>query len=115
MPGFLLHVGAVLQCTHGVPATVPPMQARVLVTGQPVAPFSSVITVAGCPFTVPVAVPQPCLTVKWLMPSTRVLVMGQPAAVAAGPGPGPALCLSATMIPAGPPIISTIQVRVIAT
>jgi hypothetical protein len=98
--------------------TVPPMQKRVLVSGQPVAPFSTVITVAGCPFQIPVGLgtkPQPCVTVKWLMPSTRVLVMGQPAAVVAAPGPGPALCLSVEQIPAGPPIVSMVQIRVIAT
>jgi hypothetical protein len=115
MPGFLLHVGAIMTCTHGVPATVPPMQTRVLVSAQPVAPFSSIITVAGCPFMIPpVPTPQPCVTVKWLMPSTRVTVMGQPAAVTPGPGTGPALCISAQQIPNGPPIVSTVQVRVTA-
>jgi hypothetical protein len=90
------------------------MQPRVLVSSQPVAPFNSIITVAGCPFTIPGPKPQPCVTVKWLMPTTRVMVMGQPAAVAAGPGAGPALCLSVEQIPAGPPMIGALQARVFA-
>ena len=36
MPGFLLHVNALVQCTHAAPATIIPSQPRVLVSGQPV-------------------------------------------------------------------------------
>jgi hypothetical protein len=115
MPGFLLHVGAVMQCTHGAPATVAPLQPRVLVSGQPVAPLASVIAVAGCPFTIPPGKPQPCVLVKWLMPSTRFLVSGQPAALAPGPGAGPALCQSPDQIPNGPPIVGFVQPRVMGT
>jgi hypothetical protein len=118
MPGFLLHVGAVLQCTHAGPGVIAPSQARVLVTGQPVATMLSVITVGGCPFQVPVGAgtkPQPCVLIKWLMPAARVLVMGQPAAVCPAPGSGPGLCQSVEQIPAGPPIVSTIQPRVLGT
>src|SRR5689334_8877982 len=112
MPGFMLTIGTVMTCPHGVPATITPSQPRVTVLGQPVAPFTSVITVAGCPFTLPGPVPDPCVLVQWTMPSARVLVMGQPVALAAGPGPGPALCMG--IIPNGPPIISVLQPRVMA-
>ncbi len=118
MPGFLLHVNAVLTCTHGAPATIPPMQPRVLVSGQPVAPFASVITVAGCPFQIPTPVgpkPQPCVTVKWTMPAARVLVAGQPAALVPASGPRPGICQSPEQIPQGPPLVSTVQTRVIAS
>ncbi|MBI2753356.1 MAG: hypothetical protein HYX46_07560 [Betaproteobacteria bacterium] len=118
MPGFLLHVGAVMQCTHAAPAMIAPSQTRVLVTGQPVATMLSVIGVAGCPFQIPVppgTKPQPCVLIKWLMPAARVLVMGQPAAVLPAPGSGPGLCQSIEQIPAGPPIVSTVQPRVIGT
>jgi len=111
-------VGAVMQCTHGAPAQIVPSQPRVLVSGQPVAPFTSVITVAGCPFQIPVGPavkPQPCVLVKWLMPSARVMVVGQPAALLPAPGSGPGLCQSIEQIPQGPPIVSTVQMRVIAT
>jgi hypothetical protein len=115
MPGFLMHVNAACQCTHAAPATIIPTQPRVLVSGQPVATMSSQIVVAGCPFTVPPGKPQPCVLVKWLMPTARVLVMGQPAMVLPSPGPGPGLCLSPEQIPQGPPIVSAVQPRVLAT
>lgn len=118
MPGFLLHVGATATCTHAAPATIAPSQPRVLVSGQPVATMASVIAVAGCPFQIPFGVgtkPQPCVTVKWLMPSTRILVSGQPAALLPSPGPGPGVCLSPEQIPQGPPNVTVVQLRVIAT
>ena len=115
MPGFLLHTNAVLSCTHGIPAQIPPVQPRVLVSGQPVATMASQILVAGCPFTIPGPKPQPCVTVKWLMPAARALVMGQPALVQPAPGVGPGLCLSPEQIPNGPPMVSAVQPRVIAT
>ena len=115
MPGFLLHTGAVINCTHAIPAQIPPIQPRVLVSGQPVATMASQILVTGCPFTIPGPKPQPCLTIEWLMPATRVLVMGQPALVQPAPGPGQGLCLSPEQIPNGPPIVAAVQPRVVAT
>jgi hypothetical protein len=115
MPGFILHTNALVQCTHGIPAQIAPVQPRVLVSGQPVATMASVMLVAGCPFTIPGPKPQPCVTIKWLMPSVRVLVMGQPALLQPSPGPGSGLCLSAEQIPNGPPIVSAMQPRVVAT
>lgn len=115
MPGFLLHVNAVMQCTHGGLATIAPSQPRVVVSGQPVATMASVISVAGCVFTVPGPKPQPCVLIKWAMPSTRFLVGGQPAALVPGPGPGPAICQSAEQIPAGPPIVGAVQTRVLGS
>src|SRR5262245_49754967 len=97
MPGFLLHVNAVMQCTHLAKATIAPSQTRVVVGGQPVATMVSSIAVAGCPFQVPFGTgtkPQPCVTVKWTMPSTRFLVGGQAAALVPGPGTGPGVCQS---------------------
>jgi len=114
MPGLLLHTNAAMTCTHGAPALIPPAQPRVLVSGQPVATMACVITVAGCPFTLPNGKPQPCVTIRWLMPSARVLVAGVPALLQPAPGPGPGLCQSPEQVPQGPPIVSAVQPRVIA-
>src|SRR5262245_21712196 len=114
MPGLLMHAGATIQCPHGVPAQLIPTQPRVLVSGMPVALMTDQIVATGCPFTVPPGKPQPCVLAKWLMPSTRVLVNGSPAMVLPSPGPGPGLFQSADQIPAGPPIVSAVQTRVIA-
>jgi hypothetical protein len=115
MPGFLMHLNAACQCTHAGPATIVPAQTRVLVSGQPVATMTGQIAVVGCAFTVPGPKPQPCVTIKWLMPSGRVLVMGQPAMLLPSPGVGPGICQSAEQIPQGPPVVSAVQPRVIAT
>src|SRR5437899_2956705 len=114
MPGFLLHVNALVQCTHAAPATIIPSQPRVLVSGQPVATMASTMLVAGCPFNISGA-PHPCTTIRWMMPAARVLVGGQPATVVPAPGPGPGLCLAADMAPQGPPTVGTVQPRVIGT
>lgn len=114
MPGFLLHTNAAMTCTHGAPAQLPPAQPRVLVSGQPVATMAGMIAVAGCPFTLPNGKPQPCVTVKWLMPATRVLIAGAPALLQPAPGAGPGLCQSPEQIPQGPPIVTAVQPRVIA-
>ena len=117
MPGFMLHVGAVMQCTHMAPASTAPTQPRVLVSGQSVAVSSNVILVAGCLFQIPTPVgpkPQPCVKVQWGMLSTRVLVMGQPVLLQPSPGTGMGICQSVEQIPQGPPMVSAMQMRVMA-
>ena|SRR5688572_29176713 len=119
MPGLLLHVGAVAQCTHKAVATIAPTQPRVVVSGQPIANITAPTAVAVCPFQIPVGAgtkPQPCVTVKWTMPSTRFLVGGKPAALVPTPGaPAPGVCQSAEQIPQGPPTVSTMQTRVVGS
>jgi hypothetical protein len=110
MPGFLLHVGASVQCFHAAPATASTTNVRVFVGGTPAVTATNVCTVAGCPFAVGPK-PQPCVTIRW-MPATRVFVNGQPAVVQI-PGPAQGICQSAEQIPQGLPIVSAIQTRVI--
>jgi hypothetical protein len=115
MPGVLVHVGAVMQCTHMGPVTTTPTQTRVLVNGQPVATTANLFTVAGCVFTLPGPKPSPCIQIKWLQPATRVLINGMPALLQTPPGPGPGagMGLSPEQIPQGPPMVSAIQPRVL--
>ncbi|HQN29574.1 MAG TPA: hypothetical protein PKX20_00470 [Methanothrix soehngenii] len=108
MPGFLFHFGAAANCPHGGVVNVVTSNARVLVSGQPVATLADQCLVAGCAFTVPPGKPQPCLKVQWQVPSTRVFVNGQPAIL----NTSPALCLSPEQAPQGPPIVSATQPRV---
>lgn len=111
MPGPLFHVGAVAICPHAGPVQVISTNARVLVSGMPVATMGDTYLVAGCAFTVPPGKPQPCVKVQWLVPATRVLVNGQPAILQTSVG----LCLSPEQIPNGPPTVVSTQPRVIAT
>ena len=111
MPGFLYHVGASTMCPHGGQGTTISSNSRVTVSGMPVATMADTTTIAGCPFVIPPpTTPQPCLTIRWLTPATRVLVNGQPALLQTST----ALCLSGTQIPQGSPIV-TGQTRVRGT
>ncbi len=114
MPGPLYHVGAVATCPHAGQVSVVSSNARVLVSGQPVATIGDTYPIAGCPFQIPVGAgtkPQPCVRVQWLVPAARVLVNGQPPILQTSPG----VCLSVEQIPQGPPIVSAVQPRVVAT
>lgn len=107
MPGNLLHVGAVVQCPHGIPVTMITGNTRVFVSAMPVVTMADTFVVAGCPFTVGTK-PQPCVRVQWLSPATRVLVNGQPVILNLTTG----LSISADQIPNGPPMIASAQIKV---
>jgi uncharacterized Zn-binding protein involved in type VI secretion len=108
VPGPLVHVGATILCAHAGPATIVSSNARVLVSGQPVATVADQTLVAGCPFNVTGA-PHPCVRVQWLTPALRVLVNGQPALLQTSTG----LCLAADQAPQGPPVVAAAQPRVV--
>ena len=84
MPGFLLHAGALVFCAHGGAALATEPNGRVLVMGQPVTTLGAPYSIAGCPFTVPPGVPQPCVEATWLVASARVKAGGQPVLVSGG-------------------------------
>ncbi|MBI9048802.1 MAG: hypothetical protein JEZ00_05270 [Anaerolineaceae bacterium] len=77
MPGFLLHVGATVICSHGGQAMPTMPNPRVKVGGQPVVPQPAPYTVAGCPFATPGG-PLPCVTAMWVTGAVRVKAMGIP-------------------------------------
>lgn len=105
MPGFVVHVGAVVLCSHGGQATSTVPSPRVTVSGQPVTTISSPYVVAGCPF--PVSSGGPCVTGQWLVGTTRVTSEGQPLVILGGQG--------LTTPPPGPLLVVTAQTRVTAT
>jgi len=78
MPGFLLHVGATVQCAHGGVAQPTSPQARVLVTGQAVVTQPFPHTIAGCSMPPPPAGNGPCVMAQWVSGATRVFVNGAP-------------------------------------
>ncbi len=118
VPGYLLHIGAVVQCTHTAPSAATPSAPRVLVSGQPVATVSSVWTVTGCLFQVPApsgTVPSPCLRVQWATPSGHILVGGSAALLQPGLGTGAGTCLNAEQAPQGAPLVNQMQLRAAGT
>jgi hypothetical protein len=78
MPGFLLHVGAQVLCSHAGQAQPTVPNPRVLVSGQPTVLMTSPYVVAGCALPPPPAANGPCVTAQWLVGTVRVLSNGQP-------------------------------------
>ena len=106
MPGFLLHVGATVLCSHGGQAQPTAPNPRVLVSGQPTVTLAAPYVVAGCALPPPPGANGPCVTAQWLIGTTRVLSNGQPLIVQSSQ----AICA-----PTGTPlIIAVTQVRVSA-
>ena len=105
MPGFLLHVGATVTCSHGGQAQPTMPNPRVTVMGQPTVLMTSPYVVAGCAFPPPPAANGPCVTAQFLTGSIRVTSMGQPLLLISSQ----ALCA-----PTGTPlIVAATQTRVV--
>lgn len=104
MPGFLLHVGATVLCSHGGQAQPTAPNPRVLVGGQPVVTLATTYVVAGCALPPPTAANGPCVTGQFLTGSIRVMASGQPVLL----NTSPSICA-----PTGTPLLPTAtQVRV---
>jgi hypothetical protein len=107
MPGFLIHVGATVLCSHAgqAQATVP--NPRVVVSGQPTVAMSAPWVVAGCALPPPPGANGPCVNAQFITGSTRVTSSGQPL-----------LCFDSQAIcapTATPLLIVASQMRVTAT
>ena len=84
MPGFLLHVGAQVLCSHAGQAQPTAPNPRVLVSGQPTVLLSAPYVVAGCTLPPPPAANGPCVTAQWLTGTLRVTSNGQPLLIQGG-------------------------------
>lgn len=78
MPGFFLHVGATVLCSHAGQTTPTVPNNRVLVSGQPTVAMTSPYVVAGCALPPPPAANGPCVSATFITGSTRVTSNGQP-------------------------------------
>jgi len=106
MPGFLVHVGAQVLCSHAGQAQPTVPNPRVLVSAQPTVLMTSPYVVAGCTLPPPPGANGPCVTAQWLNGSTRVLSNGQPLLVQSS---------QAISAPTGTPLlIVATQTRVLA-
>src|SRR6185436_15916223 len=106
MPGFLVHVGAQVICSHAGQAQPTVPNPRVTVSGQPTVLVTSPYVIAGCTLPPPPSANAPCVTAQWLIGTTRVLSNGQPLLVQSSQ----AICT-----PTGTPLmVVATQVRVSA-
>src|SRR5262249_19685036 len=78
MPGFLLHIGATVMCSHGGSAQPTVTVPRVLVNGQPIVTIAAPFVVGGCALPPPSAGNGPCVTAQFVTAATRVTALGQP-------------------------------------
>ena len=78
MPGFVLHMGAVVQCLHLGMAQPVAANPRVTVSGQPIVTLANSYTIAGCTFPAMSTGAPPCATAQWTTAAARVTAMGQP-------------------------------------
>jgi len=78
MPGFLIHVGASVLCSHGGQAQATAPNPRVSVSGQPSVTMPAPWLVAGCVLPPPPAANGPCVTAQFVTAATRVTSNGQP-------------------------------------
>jgi len=78
MPGFILHAGATVLCTHGGQAQPMSVTPRVTVSGRPIVTQAIPYVVAGCALPPPPTANGPCVTAQWVTAATRVTSMGVP-------------------------------------
>lgn len=106
MPGFLLHVGATVLCSHAGQAQPTVPNPRVMMNGMPTVTLSTPYVIAGCTLLPPPAANGPCVTAQWITGTTRVTSNGQPLLVQSSQ----AICA-----PTGTPLIIVVtQMRVSA-
>jgi hypothetical protein len=106
MPGFMLHVGAAVQCVHAGTAQPTAPNPRVTLTGQPIVTIACPYTIAGCTFPAMSNGAPPCVTAQFTTSAVRVTAMGQPVLL---------IDSQATCVPTGTPLlIATTQIRVTA-
>ena len=70
----LLTVASTMMCPHGGTVAAIPSQTRAA-AGAPIVLGSDTFLVAGCPFNIS-GVPNPCISVQWLVTATRVQAGG---------------------------------------
>ena len=107
----IINMATMVQCPHGIPATLSSSASKVLVDGTAPLVVGDKGTVAGCPFTVPSGKPQPCTTALLTLSSSKVMVENKPVLLM---NPSD-VCQSAEQIPQGPVIWANIQSKVVAS
>jgi hypothetical protein len=106
MPGPILHMGAVVNCSHAAVATPTMASPCVFVSGMPIVTIDAPYSIVGCAF-VPPAGNGPCVTGQWLVGATQVLSQGRFVAIMSG---------VSVCVPTGTPMLPvSAQTLVLAT
>ncbi len=78
MPGYLLHEGASVICSHGGQAQAIIKNPRVKVNGRAIVMRTSPYRITGCPNPPPTASTGPCQIANWVSAATRVRASKMP-------------------------------------
>lgn len=78
MPGFLLSLSTMVQCSHGGVGECTTPNPRVKIMGEPITLQSALYTIVGCTFPPPPTGNGPCATAEWLLGATRITSEGVP-------------------------------------
>jgi len=103
---YILDAGTTITCPHGGRVTVAPRATRVSLAGKPPLLVDDTAVIAACPFVA--GAPSPCLSVRWVMPATRVTVESSPVLLSSSI----ALCLNVANAPQGTALLTGFQTRV---
>ena len=106
--GALLTTASMMMCPHGGTVTAISSNTQATAGGSPLVRASDTFTIAGCPFTLPPAVPSPCTTVQWMQTNTESQAAGDFTLSMNSMG----LCLAATQAPQGTVLINNTQQKV---
>lgn len=101
----IITTAATVMCPHGGTVNLQTANARVKAEGAPVCLLTDLHTVAGCPFTLPGATPEPCVAVRWIVGAMLSKVDGAPVLLQSSVG----LCLNAKQVPQGAPVVVQVQ------
>ncbi len=106
----VLDMGCTIKCPHGGTVTVVPGNILAKADGNFVLLVTDIMTIAGCPFTLPTVPPKysPCVTIQWLNEAKKVKVNGTPVLLETSVG----ICKNAENAPQGTAIITGVQRKV---
>ena len=101
----IVTTAATVMCPHGGTVILSTTNAEAQAEGAPMCLVTDIHTVAGCPFTLPGPVPEPCVTVRWQAGAAMTAVRGTPVLLQTSVG----LCYNVKQVPQGPAIVVTTQ------
>lgn len=107
MPGYILTTASQVMCTHGGTATLTTSNTTAKVDNMPALLENDIHMVAGCPFTIPPAKPQPCIRIEWTLGATQCKSNGMPVLIQTSIGK----CISAEGATQGLAIIAQTQTK----
>jgi hypothetical protein len=107
MAGHSINVTSSLRCPHNGMVRILSTNAQTRANGAFMASTTDTFIIVGCPFHIGTT-PSPCVTVRWLVPDSRVRINGSQTLSRSSAG----ICLNSAKFPQGPVVVVSSQTRV---